>query len=61
MPSSRAAVTSSLVRSQRAMLPAPTNVTSVAGGVMVMVAVAAPAAPSLSVTVTLTRAVPAAA
>src|ERR1051325_8300555 len=60
MPSSRFAVASSLVRSQRAMLPAPTSVTDAGGGVIVTVVVAAPAAPSLSVTLTRTTAVPAA-
>src|ERR1051325_9443348 len=60
MPSSRFAVASSLVRSQRAMLPAPTSVTDAGGGVIVTVVVAAAAAPSLSVTLTRTMAVPAA-
>src|ERR1051325_1051712 len=60
MPSSRFAVASSLVRSQRAMLPAPTSVTDAGGGVIVTVVVADPAAPSLSVTLTRTTAVPAA-
>src|ERR1051325_8569023 len=52
MPSSRFAVASSLVRSQRAMLPAPTSVTDAGGGVIVTVVVADPAAPSVSVTLT---------
>src|ERR1051325_9210634 len=60
MPSSRFAVASSLVRSQRAMLPAPTSVTDAGGGVIVTVVVADPAAPSLSATLTRTTAVPAA-
>src|ERR1051325_9535601 len=60
MPSSRFAVASSLVRSQRAMLPAPTSVTDAGGGVIVTVVVADPAAPSLSVTLTRTTAIPAA-
>src|SRR2546428_11995614 len=55
------AVASSLVRSQRATLPAPTSVT-VAGGVETVTdLVPTPAAPSLSVTVTRTVLVPAAA
>src|ERR1051325_5194258 len=60
MPSSRFAVASSLVRSQRAMLPAPTSVTDAGGGVIVTVVVADPAGPSLSGTLTRTTAVPAA-
>src|SRR6266566_3132495 len=52
MPSSKAAVASSLVRSQRAMLPDPTSVTEATGCVTVTPSVPDPAAPSLSVTVT---------
>ena len=61
MPSSTAAVASSLVRSQRAMLPDPTSVTEATGCVTVTLSVPDPAAPSLSVTVTATVLVPAAA
>src|SRR5438046_9896721 len=55
------AVASSLVRSQRAMLPAPTSVTVAGGAGTVTIWVPTPAAPSLSVTVTRTVLVPAAA
>src|SRR5207247_2502688 len=55
------AVASSLVRSQRAMLPAPTSVTVAGGAETVTNLVPTPAAPSLSVTVTRTVLVPAAA
>src|SRR3989441_8181984 len=55
------AVASSLVRSQRATLPAPTSVTVAGGAETVTNLVPTPAAPSLSVTVTRTVLVPAAA
>src|SRR5882724_2674917 len=61
MPSSTAAVASSLVRSQRAMFPAPASVTEATGCVTVTLSVPEPAAPSLSVTVTATVLLPAAA
>src|SRR5207244_13371612 len=59
--SNRAAVASSPVRSQRAMLPAPTSVTAAGALDTVTDLLPTPAAPSLSVTVTRSTLVPAAA
>src|ERR1041385_4129755 len=61
MPSRTRAVASSPVRSQRAMLPAPTSVTEATGCTTVTPSVPEPAPPSLSVTVTRTGLAPAAA